>query len=143
MRRLLLFILLIISHNFCFAQKRDSLWGAYKNQTDTSKIKTLQIIAWRYVESKPDTAMILAEEELKLAKESTNGKAKKWIANAFNLIGVLFLHKSNYPKALEHYLKALKICEETKDKKGVGRISINIGNVYKDMFDDTKALTYY
>jgi len=43
--------------------------------------------------------------------------ANKLITSAYNTQGASFWVKGNFPKALEYILKALKIAEETGDKK--------------------------
>src|ERR1700751_3751372 len=114
----ILFILLLIS-GICQNQKIDSLRAVYNNkiQSDTSRLKALHAIAWGYCYTNPDSANILAKQELEFAQKSN---LKKWQANALNLIGVLFMNTGNYPQALDYYLKALKLFEESGTKKGMG-----------------------
>ena len=52
-----------------FAQNLDSLWKVYNNtaQPDTNRVKAIDAIAWSYKSNKPDTAIILAKQELALA----------------------------------------------------------------------------
>src|ERR1700752_1765413 len=102
-------------------KKIDSLWSVYNNKSleDSARLNALHFIAWSYRGNKPDTAIILAEQELKLANTLSINKAKIWAARAFNTIGVSYKNKSNYPKALEYDLKALKLFEEIGNKKGI------------------------
>src|ERR1700677_3655445 len=100
--------------NQAFAQnkKLDSLWTVYntKNEVDTNRLKAIHAITNNYLNNKPDTAIVLAEQELQLAQAS---KQKKYEANAYNIIGVAFKNKAGYQKAIEYQLKALKLYEET------------------------------
>ena len=64
------------------------------------------------------------------------------MAKVLSNIGVVYWYQSNFPKALEYYLKALQIDEELGDKNGMaGRLS-NIGIVYNSLEDYQKALEY-
>jgi len=124
-----------------FAQNLDSLWTVYNNksQTDTNRLNAIHAIAKSYVGNSPDTAIILAEQELKFAQTT---KQKIYEGKALNIIGVSFNNKGNYPKALESYLKALKLFEEIGNKKWIGNCYINIGDIYTNQQDYSKALEY-
>ncbi|MFB6307589.1 MAG: tetratricopeptide repeat protein, partial [Flavobacteriales bacterium] len=103
----LLFILLPF---LTFGQNRqdiDSLKQVIQTTTkDTTKIDALNDLGWKLMYSKPDTSIILSEEALKIAKGIGD---KKRIADSYNNLGVYQYLKSNYPKALEYYFKALEI----------------------------------
>ena len=119
-------IIFLLLCYFAVAQnkKNDSLWAVYnsKTQPDTNRLKAINTIAWSYSRNNPDTAIILAEQELKLANTIHSEKGKRWAAKAFSTIGASFINKSNYPYALEYFLKALKLFEETNNKKGSGSV---------------------
>ncbi len=126
----------------CSAQNRDSLWRVYNNtsQADTNRLKAIYDIAWSYIYNNPDTAIVLAEQQLQLSQKANQ---KKYEGIALKTIGVAYLNKDNSQKALEYLLKALKINEEFNDKKGIGSCSNNIGAVYQYQSNYTKALEYY
>src|ERR1700740_1259309 len=113
MKRHLLFIFLFYSF-ISVGQNMDSLWKVYNNKTqpDTNRLKALQTISKSYITNKPDTSIILAEQLLALANSSPSGKNKKWIATAYNIIGVALKNEGNFPKALEYQLKSATINEE-------------------------------
>jgi len=131
----------LIFNSFCFSQN-DSLWAVYqnKNEADTNRLKAIHAIAWSYIGNNPDTAIILAEQELQLAIKA---KAKNYEGKALNIIGISFNNKGNYLKALDYYLKVLKVREEIKDKQGIGSCYGNIGLVYWYQSDYPKALEYH
>ncbi|MBK7411466.1 MAG: tetratricopeptide repeat protein [Ignavibacteria bacterium] len=54
--------------------------------------------------------------------------------------GVGFALGSNYPAALEHYHHALAMHEELGNRSGVARVTMNIGNVYRNSGDYHAAL---
>ena len=53
------------------SNKMDSLWGIWNDSSaaDTTRLKAMHAIAWKYIFHNPDSAYLLAEEELSLAKE--------------------------------------------------------------------------
>ena len=140
---LILTSVLCILHLFCFSQNTDSLWSVYNNKSlaDTSRLKALDDIAVSYTFNNPDTAIVLADQELTYANMIPAGKI--WAANAIKTIGVAMMNKGNYPKALNYFFKALKQFEGIGDKKGMGTCYINIGNIYHYQSDFSKSLEYY
>ena len=127
------------------AQNIDSLWKVYKNkaQVDTNRLEALNIIAWSYNGNNPDTAIILAEEEIAFANAVQPEKSKKWIADANKTIGASYNNKGDFEKALTYYFKSLKVNEEIKNKKGISACYNNIGLVYNNQSKFPQALEYY
>ena len=70
-------------------------------------------------------------------------KAKKGISACYNNIGIVHDDQGNYPKAIEYYLRALKIDEELGDKKGMSACYNNIGNVHREQGNYPKATEYF
>ena len=60
-----------------------------------------------------------------------------------NIGGIYYDKKATYDKALQYYLKALSLAEELGKKEESGGIAVNIGSIYFNMQDDTKALVYF
>jgi len=147
MKKLFVFFLIVILNllQHLNAQNTDSLWKVYndKTQADTNRIKAINNLAWLYKSNNPDSAILLAEQELKFANTLPKEKATVWIANAFNAMGASYTNQSNFPKALEHYLKALTAYEETGNKKGMGNCYSNVGIIYFYQSNYPKALEYY
>ncbi|HEX7415484.1 MAG TPA: tetratricopeptide repeat protein [Bacteroidia bacterium] len=118
----LFLFLFVIARNEAISQNKkiDSLWNVYNNkaQPDTARLKAINKIAFQYTYNKPDTAIILAEQMLKLAKTS---KQKKYEAEYFNIMGMAFTFKGDKPKALPYYIQQLKIWEELGNKKQIER----------------------
>jgi len=123
-------------------QNRDSLWKVYNDeeQSDTNRLKAIYSIAWSYRGNNPDTAIVLALQELEFARKL---KQKMFEGKALNTLGVAYMNKGNYPKAMEYFLKVLRIREELGDKKGIGSSYNNLGNVYRLQSNYTKALEYF
>lgn len=141
------YLLLVLALSFChfisFGQqnKIDSLLFLLKKDSpDTNKVTHLNALGWEYKYRNPDTSYILLSQSLALAKKI---KWEKGIANALGNIGGYNLNQGNYPKALDYYLKALKIDEALHNKEGIAKRLGNIGIVYDEQADYPKALDYY
>jgi len=117
--------------------KVDSLQSLLQtNLHDTTRIKTLNTLAWKLKYTNPDTAIVLSNRALELAVKNEDMKGQ---ASAFRNLGVFSRLKGNYPKALEHYHKALKINEKLKDRRGISASLSSIGIVYRNQGDSTVA----
>ncbi|MGH4122074.1 MAG: tetratricopeptide repeat-containing diguanylate cyclase [Clostridium sp.] len=65
------------------------------------------------------------------------------LAGALNLIGVVYFYNAMYETALENFLRALHMLEETEDSLTMSRILNNIGEVYKEVGNVSQALVSY
>ncbi|MFQ5335043.1 MAG: tetratricopeptide repeat protein, partial [Flavobacteriales bacterium] len=120
----------------------DSLQGALKNTGyDTSRVKTLLHFGSAFRSSKPKSAMLYAEDALKLAKSLND---KKSISRCLNFIGLLYDDIGDYQKAIDYYKQSLNIRIEINDKKGMASCYNNLGVLYLNNNGDAKAaLDYY
>ncbi|TAL58671.1 MAG: tetratricopeptide repeat protein [Bacteroidetes bacterium] len=122
-----------------------------KDKEDTSKINHLNNLSREYIDvCSYDTGLYYNNAALHLAqqlKNSTNEsiavQSKKGIAASYGNMGIVYMEQGDYPKALEYYLKALKIVEETGDKNRIAIQLGNIGSIYNNQYDYPKALEYY
>jgi tetratricopeptide (TPR) repeat protein len=67
----------------------------------------------------------------------------KGLAKAYGSLGIVFSEQSNYAKALQFYLKSVKMYEELNDPEKCAKLYNNIGIVYKSQGSDFKALEYF
>ncbi len=119
----------------------DSLLRQLKqSKEDTNKAKLLYDLSDSYVEINPEEGIKYGLLALELAEKINFNSLT---ANINNCIGMNFDSKSDYPKALEYYFKALKKHEEQAYKKGIATDFTNIGIVYLHQDDFNKALEYY
>ena len=81
--------------------------------------------------------------ESELQSNSASIAVKKGLAKAYGSIGIVFAEQSNYSKALQYHLKAVKIYEEINDRKKCAQVYNNIGVVYKSQGEDFKSLEYF
>ena len=118
----------------------DSLNRLLQNdKQDTGRAMQLFELSKSYMYSKPDTALLLAQQSLSLSNKIGFAKGE---AQSMNVIGILFTNTGNYLKALQLHLKALKIAETTQDKRAIASILVGISNAYSFMGDERRAVNY-
>src|SRR6185436_4522983 len=122
-------------------QRIDSLLARIPSAPeDTGTADLLNDLCFTYYSINPNEGLKYGKQGLALA-EKLNWK--KGIASAERAIAVNYAAKSDYPKALEYFFKALKIVEESGDSILTARVLGNIGNVYTNQNDFPKALEYF
>ncbi|PLX12454.1 MAG: hypothetical protein C0594_02435 [Marinilabiliales bacterium] len=128
----------------CFAEnktKTDSLLNVISNSNDdTTKVKALLKLGYQFEYSNPDTSLYYYIKAQQLAIKAGN---KKLEANSLNCIGIVYKHKSDYPKALAAYNKALIVNEEYGDKKAMASNLGNIGVIHMSQSRYDTALDYF
>jgi serine phosphatase RsbU (regulator of sigma subunit)/uncharacterized protein HemY len=67
------------------------------------------------------------------------GRKSKTLSN----LGNIYNKQGDYPKAIDYYLKSLKIAEEIENKRFISTNLGNIGIIYKYQGNYSKALDYY
>lgn len=110
---------------------------------DTNRVKTLNHLAWRLRNSKPDTAFTISEQALAL---STQLKFEPGIAKANSTLGLLNDNLGQFDKALGCYFKAEAIWKRIDAGTRFERLAAaynGIGNVYYGKGDFQKALSYF
>ncbi|GGI28091.1 tetratricopeptide repeat protein [Pedobacter mendelii] len=125
-----------------FSQKQvlDSLYKDLASQkTDSGRVSVLYDLSYSYHKSKPDSALILAQQAYKLAKKIKFLKGESWalngLANAFHS-----LH--NYPRAIEYFIEELKIHEKRGLPENMANTYISMALVYSSEEEYGKALSY-
>ena len=87
---------------------------------------------------------VLAKDIFEENNASSNKKeVSQGLAKAYGSMGIVFSEQSNYSKALQYYLKSVKIYESLNDESKCSKIYNNIGVVYKSQNADFKALEYF
>ncbi|NCD68117.1 tetratricopeptide repeat protein [Mucilaginibacter agri] len=121
-----------------FAQiiKQDS----HKFSDDTATVESLRNKSRKLQSSRPDSALIYAEQGLSLSRKIG---FKIGEGNCLNRLGVLFWKNGRYDRALSFLLSSLKLREEINDRLGVLKSLNDIGIIYADQGDNVKALTYH
>lgn len=131
-------------HSTLLAQNKniDSLLTLLKiYKVDTNRVIHLYQLAYEYQSvGENEKGLIYGDEALELARQLD---FKKGIAQANNNLGSIYLEQSDYPHALDYFLKALKTDEVLKNKKGIATRLGNIGAVFMLQGDLPKALDWY
>jgi tetratricopeptide (TPR) repeat protein len=147
MKKVILLSLLCLYVNLSQAQKNgkeliDSLVARVSTTADdTNKVKLLEEISFNFYSINPNEGINYGMQSLTLAAKLD---WKQGMVSAHNTIGINYsFGKSDYPNAIEHYLKALKIQEKIGNEAQIASILNNIGTVYDDLKDGQKALIYY
>ncbi len=109
------------------------------SKEDTSRVLLLNNIARTYIYSKPDSAILLAVQALDLSQKIHFSKGEMLV---LNVMGNVFVNTGNYPRALEVYLRGLKIAEEINDGENMGRIMGGLGDLYFYLGDLKRSLDY-
>ena len=142
MRRIIKIFLLLLLPVFCNAQSKtiDSLKQLLQTEKqDTSRVMLLNQLSAIYSYSRPDTALLLAQQGLLLAKKIGFIKGE---AQSMNNIANVFSYTGNYPKALQLHLEAIKIAEATQDKKTIARVLTGITLDYSNLGDARQSINY-
>jgi class 3 adenylate cyclase len=85
-------------------------------------------------------ALPYAVKALELAEKAEN---KSLQAKAWNILGNISLHLSDFTRSLEYFGKALLACQELGEHTNAASINNGIGNVYRNISDYPRALEYY
>jgi len=122
-------------------------------QADTTRINTLYRLsvalsrigdydqALDYA-NKALTEIRSTNDEVRMTNEKL-GWLKKATAEAYNTIGIIYYQQGNYPKALDHYIRSLKLKKKLNDKAGIARTYNNIAVIYRLQGNYSKALDHY
>jgi len=110
----------------------------YVKKEDTDKVTILGNLSFAYYPINPNEGLKYAQQSLDL---STKLGWDRGIAFAYTRMGVSYQFKSDYPKALEYYLKADTMFNKIGYKKGIAGSARNLGTIYYYLSDYPKALT--
>src|SRR5688500_7739874 len=111
-----------------------------KHLTDSARIWNLIGLSFIYINSKPDSALLLAQESLKLSR-STNYLEGEIMS--LNNLAYLFSNTGSPDRSLQILLEALQLAETSKSPAEIFLLNMNLGNFYSDNNDHKKALVYY
>jgi two-component system, NtrC family, sensor kinase len=119
----------------------DSLGRLLNTQIEDSiRVNVLTDLSYALRSHRPDSALKVGEEALKLSEETGNSYAA---AAASNAIGSVHWLRGDFPQALKMYRKSLNIGEAGSYSEIIAKASINIGNIYWSQKDTANALKQY
>jgi two-component system, NtrC family, sensor kinase len=106
----------------------------------TAYITSLNELAFRYTSSKPDTAVLLANEVIQLAETIDDCAIK---SDAQKNIGLALNVKNEYARSLTQLAEAMQTAKTCKYTLGLARIYHNTGIVYSNIGNYPLALENY
>lgn len=133
---------IIIGTSACQAQTNNintQLKNLDKAKHDTDKVKIYYSISRLYWGRNADSALLMAQKSLELAKKISY---EKGIALAYLAEGVALGYKGDWPGALGSHLQCLRISEKLGMEGLSGNEYNNIAGLYTSMEDYSKALYY-
>ena len=124
------------------ANNKDSLINALNShpKNDTTRVNILIGLSNIYIRSNVDSAISTADEGLSISKKL--GFEGGEILSLQGL-GIGYLNKNEYAKALSCYNTVLARMQKTGNKAGIARMYCYIGNVYAHMTKHGEAIDYY
>jgi tetratricopeptide (TPR) repeat protein len=143
MKKTLFFLLFLCSISLVNAQrtKSDSIARLLATEKiDSNRVTLLWNMAYIMHNFNPDTALLLSQEALHLARKI---KFRDGESRALGILANTFTKTGNYPQALEFYLEKLKIEEKNNYARSLASVIMNIGIVYVYQEEYRKALVYY
>ena len=121
----------------------DSLHAIWqdKAQVDSVRTKAYYQYIWEgFLYSNPDSALVLAKNLVKYGKDHKYSKAKNF---GYNIQGIVYKNKSDYPKAMEFQEKGLELYKKQDDKKNIASTLHNMAIIYRRTGNHTKAFKCY
>ena len=139
--KLIFICILLCWSDLTWAQNRDSLRHVYNNHSlnDTTRLNAIEQIALGYLQDKPDTVLVIANNELKYSQQIHQ---KKYEGDANNIIANYYFVKEDNANALEYFTRSLRIFEEIGDKRDIVSTLNWLGTVYNKTGDHTKGFEY-
>ena len=123
---------------------------AEKMKSNLLKGEAMRHLGWDYFAAgEYNQAIKILEEIFPIVDNLLEVKAveykrvKRLQAVAMGSLGNIFLSKGDYNKALDYYLKSMRINEEISNFDHLSVNLSNIGLIYSDLGDYGKALDYY
>ncbi|MCB0478775.1 MAG: tetratricopeptide repeat protein [Crocinitomicaceae bacterium] len=135
MKNLTVIFLLLLSLKSFGNGELDSLVKVWNDPSvaDTNRIKTMRLIVWNYyMYDNPDTAIVLSNKILDLAKKIDH---QIFIGNGHSMIGVALSLKGDFFKSNEEFFQAKEIFEKEGYKLGLAAQYLNLGVNFKAFGD--------
>ncbi|MBN2378245.1 tetratricopeptide repeat protein [candidate division WOR-3 bacterium] len=111
-----------------------------EGEVGEEKVRVLNDMGVELFRSRPEEARKLNQRALALAEKLDY---RAGIAESCRIIGVDYLEKGDCKKALENFLKTLRIYEELGLKREIAGTNIHIGQIYMHQGKCDRALEYY
>ena len=142
---LLVFViaLLVVSKTSAQQQKKDSLWGIWKDttQSDSSRLKALNNYAWRhYLFSDQDSALRIAIEGFQYAHEKD---LNRYMGYFVGLEGAVYKIRGDYGIAELKMLATIEYYKKDNNLRELSGAYNNLASVYNATGNNKKAIDQY
>ena len=139
-----LLIIVFLTAYFCTGQNKaviDSLETLLEVQeNDTSKVHTLNELAWEYRKINPKKATDYANGALRL---SSSLSFSTGTITGLNRLGMIAIYQKKFIQAERIYLDILEKEKIEKNLYGIARAENQLGIIYKNLGDLPKSLIHY
>ena len=112
---------------------------AEKQKEDYYKIDAAHMLG---ISSAPDKQLDWNLKAMKLAEQTTDERAKKWLGPLYNNIGWTYFDQGDNPEAMKFFGKSLEWSQAQNDERGTFIAKWCIGRNYRAMEDIGTALEY-
>ena len=143
--RSVLIFLLIFQGIVVFARqfprhKIDSLRSVLESVDGQKRANVLNQLSWEYRNLNSDSCLYFANAANQHSHQIsyTDG-----IIQSLNYLGIAYRNKSEYSKAFEYFMEALKSAENVENLEQIGYSNINIGNIYIYQTNYEGAINYF
>lgn len=106
----------------------DSLVRRLSIVEDTNKVKLLCDLCWEFRFVSADSAFMFGSQALELAEEINYPKGK---AQSYNDLGIIYIDRGNFSKALDFFDKSMEIRQQLEDTAGMASLYNKIGIIYQ------------
>lgn len=107
---------------------------------DSVNVRIMVDLAQEYRGSNPERSLILSRKAEDLARRIGDTPG---LAQAFTSSGITHAQQGAWVRALNYFLKALRLKEEAGDQQGMAGLLSNIGVVHGRLNDEERALLYH
>jgi tetratricopeptide (TPR) repeat protein len=142
--RPLLLLIFVLNTNFIRSQshKLDSVRVQINTaKDDRSKLPSLKLMSYyQSVIANLDSAIYFGEQGVEIA---TKLNLKKDLVDLYGNLGSVYSDKGKQPRALELFLKSLRLAEEIGDKRSVADNYVRMGALFDEQSNYDKSLKNY
>lgn len=131
---------LVIPFQQDFENDLDSLRRNLEGAEGKERVHALIDIAQKYSDLAPEKGMDYGQSAQKLSADLDYPLGE---AISLEVIGSIHYDLGDFEKAIQYFLKSLKIYQKEGNKKGVAEIYNHIGMCYRDMSNFDKAMEYH
>lgn len=107
---------------------------------DTAWLNAINILAFNYSETNPDSSLLLLKNHVSYCREADFVFGE---AAAYSNMGVAYYNKGDFSASIENLNQSLKLCKENKFSEFLPKVLNNLGIIAMAQGNYSKALQYY